>query len=203
MLKKKKSGKKKEAEEIKKIAEMANFIYIRQKGPYGNGTPVLNAKHLIGNEPFAMLWGDDLFFGKTPRLKQLMQVYDKYSDPVINAVAIDDEGTKKYGVIDGQEIEPRVFQVKSVVEKPGPKKAPSRLGAVGGFILTPDIFEILEKTPLGKGGELWLVDAIFTLSKKRPLYACQVDNIYYDIGSPAGLLKANIEISKFKKNEFD
>ncbi|MBU1164512.1 UTP--glucose-1-phosphate uridylyltransferase GalU [Patescibacteria group bacterium] len=195
----KRNGKAKLANEMKKIAEMANFIYIRQKGPYGNGTPILNAKHLIGDEPFAVLWGDDLFLGKEPRLKQLIKVFNKYGDPVINAVNIDNEGTKKYGVIDGLQVEKNVFQLKTIIEKPGPKKAPSRIGAVGGFVLTPDIFEILEKTPLGKGGELWLVDAIFRLMKKRPVYACRVDAEYYDIGSPLGWLKANMAVAKKQK----
>jgi len=192
----KKSGKAALAKELKKIAEMANFIYLRQKGPYGNGTPVLNAKHLIGDEPFAVMFGDDLFVGKTPRLKQLISVYDKYQDPVITVIPTDAEGTKKYGVIKGTKVEKKVYQVDTIVEKPGPKNAPSRLASISGYVFTPDIFEALEKTPLGKGGELWLVDAIFRLSKKRPIYACQVDAKYYDIGSPAGWLKANFEIAK-------
>lgn len=195
----KKSGKKQRALEMKKIAEMANFIYIRQKGPYGNGTPVLNAKHLIGNEPFAVMFGDDLFVGKTPRLKQLIKVFQKYTDPVLTVVPVDREGTKKYGIIDGEKVEDKVYQVKTIIEKPGPQKAPSRLASVASYILTPDIFQTLEKTPLGKGGELWLVDAIFRLSKTRPIYACQVDAKYYDIGSPAGWLRANFELAKDKK----
>ncbi|PIS04874.1 MAG: UTP--glucose-1-phosphate uridylyltransferase [Candidatus Buchananbacteria bacterium CG10_big_fil_rev_8_21_14_0_10_42_9] len=188
-------GKSSMASAMKKIATMANFIYIRQKGPYGNGTPVMNCKRIIGNEPFAVLWGDDLFIGKEPRLKQLIDVYEKYQDPVITSVKIDDQGTEKYGVVDGTEVEPSVLQVKTIVEKPGPKKAPSRIGAFGGYILTPDIFPILEKTKLGKGNELWLVDAIFTLAKKRPIYAKLVDAKYYDIGSPLGWLKANINLA--------
>jgi UTP--glucose-1-phosphate uridylyltransferase len=193
----KKNGKEEMREEVKKIADMANFIYIRQKGPYGNGTPVLNAKKIIGNEPFAVIWGDDLFINKKgqPRLKQLMNVYDKYQNPVLTAMKIDDEGTKKYGVIDGKEIEKKVYEVKKIVEKPGPDKAPSRIGTIGAYILTPDIFESLEQTKIGQGNELWLVDAIFNLSKKRPLYACLVDGYYYDTGSKLGWLKANVDFA--------
>ncbi len=188
-------GKKDYCDSIKKIAMLANFIYIRQKGPYGNGTPVLNAKPVIGKEPFAVVWGDELWHcapGR-PHLKQLIQVYEKYTDPVITLKPIDDEGTGKYGVVDGVKVEKDVYEIKSIVEKPGPKKAPSRLGSFGGYILTPDIFQALEKTKLGKGGELWLVDAIAAVGKNRPLYGKVIDGIYYDSGSKLSWLKANME----------
>ncbi len=192
----KKQGKTEQREEIKKIADMANFIYIRQKGSYGNGTPVLNAKKIIGDEPFAVIWGDDLFINNgQPRLKQLMKVYEKYQDPVLSAIKIDAEGTKKYGVIDGIKIDSNVYQIKKIVEKPGPESAPSRIGTIGAYVLTPDIFETLEKTKIGKGHELWLVDAIFNLSKKRPIYACLVEGEYYDTGSKIGWLKANVDFA--------
>ena len=197
----KKVGKKDKAEEVKKIADMANFVFVRQKGPYGNGTPVLSAKKVIGDEPFAVMWGDEFFYTKKkPQLKQLIDVFDKYGDPVLTAYKTDAEGTKKYGIIDGVQVEKNTYQVKRVVEKPGPSKAPSRLASLGGFILTPDIFEALEKTKLGKGNELWLVDAIFKLLKKRPIYACEVDGTYYDTGSELGYLKANIDFALRDKN---
>lgn len=204
----KKQGKEEIRERIKKIADLANFIYIRQKGPYGNGTPVLNSKHVIDDEPFAVIWGDDVIIGQEkPHLTQLMEVYEKYTDPVLSCIQTDDEGTKKYGIIDGIEIEKDVYQVKSIIEKPGPAAAPSRIASVGGYILTPDIFEELEKTPLGKDKELWLVDAIFRLAKKRPIYAKKIKGQYFDVGSKLGWLKANIEMglkheetaSEFKK----
>jgi len=192
----KKTDKEELRQEIKEIADMANFIYIRQKGPYGNGTPVLNAKKVIGNEPFAVIWGDDLFINKgQPRLKQLIKVFEKYGDPVLTAIKITDEETKKYGVIDGTKVETNILQIKKIVEKPGPGKAPSRIGTIGAYILTPDIFTSLEKTPIGQGGELWLVDAIFNLSQKRPLYACLVKGTYYDTGSKLGWLKANVDFA--------
>ncbi|MBU1178107.1 UTP--glucose-1-phosphate uridylyltransferase GalU [Patescibacteria group bacterium] len=191
----KKQGKNKIREEVKNIADMADFVYIRQKGPYGNGTPVMCAKKVVGDEPFAVLWGDEFFHSKVPRLKQLIEVYDKYTDPVMTAYPTDDEGTSKYGILDATNIEKNVYQVKKIVEKPGPAKAPSRLAAPGGYILTPDIFDILENTNLGKDGELWLVDAIFALSEKRPIYACEVDATYYDTGSKLGWLKANVDLA--------
>lgn len=191
-----KQGKIKRAEEIKKIADLANFIYIRQKGPYGNGTPVLTAKEIIGNEPFAVMWGDEFFYTKKkPQLKQLIEVYEKYENPVLTAYKTDVAGTRKYGIIDGVKVDKNAYKVNKIVEKPGPLKAPSRLASLGGFILTPDIFEELEKTKVGKDGELWLVDAIFKLSKKRQIYACAVDGVYYDTGSKMGYLKANIDFA--------
>ncbi|OGH88018.1 MAG: UTP--glucose-1-phosphate uridylyltransferase [Candidatus Magasanikbacteria bacterium RIFOXYC2_FULL_42_28] len=192
----KKQGKEEVAEQLKKIADLANFIFIRQKGPYGNGTPVLCAKDIIGDEPFAVMWGDEFFYcPKKPHLKQLMDVYEKYGDPVITAQKTDDEGTKKYGMIDGVEVEKGVYQVKKIVEKPGPEKSPSRLGMFGAFILTPDVFTALETTKLGKGGELWLADANAKVLKKRPYYACEVDGKYYDTGSKLGYIQANVDFA--------
>jgi len=122
-------------------------------------------------------------------------VYDKYGDPVVTTRMVSDEDTKKNGIIDALEVEKGIYQVKKIVEKPGPEKAPSRLASLGGFIFTPDIFEALEKTKLGKGGELWLVDAIEKVLKKRPIYACLVDGTYFDTGSKLGYLKANVEFA--------
>lgn len=192
----KKQGKDELVEEVKKISDMANFIFIRQKGPYGNGTPVLCAKEVVGNEPFAVMWGDEFFYApKKPHLKQLIDVFEKYGDPVLTGYEVDDEGTEKYGILDAVEVEKNVCQVKTIIEKPGPKKAPSHLASLGGFILTPDIFEALEHTVLGKSGELWLVDAIFKILKKRAVYACKVEGTYYDTGSKLGYLKANVDFA--------
>jgi UTP--glucose-1-phosphate uridylyltransferase len=122
-----------------------------------------------------------------------MNIYECYKSPVLTAYPVDDEGTKKYGIIDGEKIEANVIKVKNIVEKPGPVKAPSRIATLGGYILTPDIFDVLRKTALGKGKELWLVDAIFSLAKKRPIYASLIKGKYYDVGSKIGWLKANID----------
>ena len=192
----KKQGKEEKAEEVKKIADLANFIFIRQKGPYGNGTPVLCAKNIIGNEPFAVMWGDEFFYApKKSHLAQLVEVYNKYQEPVLTAYRTNAEGTKKYGILDAKTIEKGVYEVKNIVEKPGPEKAPSRLASLGGFVLTPDVFDELENTKLGKDGELWLVDAIFKLLKKHKIYAKEVEGDYYDTGSKFGYLKANVEFA--------
>jgi len=189
-----KNGKQEQLEKLRKISKLANFIYIRQKGPYGNGTPILNARRIIGDEPFAVLWGDDIMIGLKPGLKQLVEVYEKYQGPVLAALTVDDSGTNKYAILDTQTIENDIYQVKSIVEKPGPAKAPSHLGQAHGYLLTPDIFDILAHTPLGKNNELWLVDAISQLIQKRPVYARKIEGTYYDTGSKLGWLQANIAL---------
>lgn len=186
-------GKQRALDEIKDISKLANFIYIRQKGPYGNATPVLNAAHVIGDEPFAVLFGDDVFDCAVPRLKQMLDVFQHYGDPVVAALKTDDTGTEKYGIIDpGAKVGERVWQMKGVVEKPGPEKAPSKLAAVGGYVLTPDVFEEIRNLKPGAGGEYVTLDAIHGLMKKRPAYACEIEGEYHDTGSKIGWLKANI-----------
>jgi UTP--glucose-1-phosphate uridylyltransferase len=119
------TGKLRALEEIKRIGKLANFVYIRQKGPYGNATPILNCQHLIGNEPFAVLYGDEVFTGKVPRLRQLIETFERYNDPVLGVIPVDAEGTRRYGIIDPKAtVEKNVFELKGMVEKPGPEKAP-------------------------------------------------------------------------------
>jgi UTP--glucose-1-phosphate uridylyltransferase len=186
-------GKLQALQEIKAISKLANFVYLRQKGPYGSATPIMNARHVIGDEPFAVLFGDDVFLSEKPRLRQLLDVYEKYGDPVLTAIKTDDEGTKKYGVIDpGTEVADGIFEIKGVVEKPGPEAAPSRLASVGGYILTPDIFDAIDQLKPGVGGEFILLDAISAIGKKRPIYACEIEGEYHDTGTKIGWLKANI-----------
>ncbi len=183
-------------EQVKNISSMAKFVYVRQKGPYGNATPILNCEHLIGDEPFAVLFGDEVMTGKLPRLAQMVQTFEKYGDPVLAAIHTDDKGTEKYGIIDpAAEVEKNVYQLKGVVEKPGPKKAPSRLASIGAYVLTPDIFSAIRKTKRGHGGELVLLDAIFFLMKKRPAYARLIQGDYYDTGSKIGWLEANVKLA--------
>lgn len=190
-----KQGKTESLNEIKKIAELANFVFLRQKGPYGNGTPILNARHLIGDEPFAVIWGDEPIFSAVPRLKQLIAVYEKYRGPVVTGYEVDDEGTNRYGIIKSHLLEGNVYQVDDIVEKPGPQAAPSRLASLGGYILTPDIFDLLARATPGRGGEVWLVDAIAKLRKTRSVYACKIEGTYYDVGSKLGWLQANVALA--------
>lgn len=188
----KKNDKTTQLEIVRNIPKMANFIYIRQKGPMGNGTPVLNARNIIGNEPFGVFWGDEFYHcKKEPWIKQLVKTYEKYQHPVMAVMPTDDEGTKRFGIIDGQKVDSNTFLINKIAEKPGPKKAPSRIAAVGGYILTPDIFPILEKTKPGRGGEIYLVDAIKELNKKRPVYGAVINGEYFDGNNTLGWLKAN------------
>lgn len=189
-----KAGKLEQLEEVQKIAEMANFIYIRQKGPYGNGTPVLNAEAIIGNEPFAVIWGDEFIYAEPPRLKQMIEVFDKYNDPVISAVRVKKEYLNKYGIAKINPVEDKVYEIEEIVEKPEPDKAPSDLATHGAYILTPDVFEALHNLKPGKGGELWLTDAINMLKPKHKIYAREIENgKYYDTGNKLEYLKANID----------
>ncbi len=196
----KESGKQKELEEVRKIAEMANFVYIRQKGPYGNATPVLCAEPAIGNEPFVVIWGDEFIFAEPPRLKQMIEVYDKYGGIVISGVRIKNKAdVSRYGIADIEHIgkEKNVFKIKSIVEKPQPEKAPSNLATHGAYILPPEIFAEIKKLKPTKGGEVWLIDAINALQKKGvPLYACEIKNgKYYDTGNKLEYLKTVVEFA--------
>lgn len=187
-------GKKQQLEEVRRIADIANFIYVRQKGPYGNGTPVLAAKEVIGDEPFVVVWGDEFIYSKPPRTKQCIEVFEKYGDPVISAVKVAKKDVTRYGIADVKHIEKNVYQIFGMVEKPEPEEAPSTLAAHGCYVLTPDIFPELERVKPGKGGEIWLVDAIAALMKKRPIYACEIkDGKYYDTGNKIEYLKTVIE----------
>lgn len=191
-----KCGKAEQLEEIRKIARMANFIYIRQKGPYGNGTPVLNAEPIIGNEPFAVIWGDEFIYAQPPRLKQMIEVFNKYKDPVISGVRVKKEYLNKYGIARVRPVEDKVFEIEEIIEKPEPEEAPSDLATHGAYILTPDIFEALRSLKPGKGGEIWLVDAINKLRKNHKIYAREIENgKYYDTGNKLEYLKANVEFA--------
>jgi UTP--glucose-1-phosphate uridylyltransferase len=191
-----KTGKREVLKEVRRVARLANFIYIRQKGPYGNVIPVLNAESVLGGEPFAVLWGDEVITGKTPRLKQLMETYETYGHPVIAVVPVDPEQTKRYGVIDPKrKIAKGVYELKGMVEKPGPEKAPSLLASIGGYILTPDIFGEIRRMKPGHGGEYVLLDAIKMLMKKRPIYAREISGEFLDTGTPLKWLKANLKVA--------
>ncbi len=187
-------------EEVKKIADMANFIYVRQKGPYGNGTPVLAAEPAIDNEPFAVLWGDEFIYAKPPRLAQMIPVYEKYGGIVISGVKIEKkEDLKRYGIADLEPVsgEQNVYKIKAIVEKPEPDEAPSQIATHGCYILPPEIFSALKRLQPGKGGEIWLTDAINLLkSEGVPVYAVEVENgKYYDTGNKLEYMKTSVELA--------
>jgi UTP--glucose-1-phosphate uridylyltransferase len=190
-------GKEKELKEVKRIAELANFIYIRQKGSlYGNAIPIISAQPVIGNEPFVALWGDEFIWAEPPRLAQMMEVYKKYKGAIISAVRIETkDDLSRYGIGDLESIDEGIFKVRKIVEKPLPEEAPSNLAVHGAYILPPEIFEIIKNLKPGKGGEIWLIDAINELIKNDyPVYACEIKNAkYYDTGNKLEYLKTVVE----------
>lgn len=201
-------GKHKLMEETKKISDMANFIYIRQKGMYGNGTPVLSAEPVIDNEFFAVMWGDEFIYSNPPRLSQMIEVHEKYGGAVISAVRIDKkEDLKRYGIAEVEPVEGNVFKIKKIVEKPNPDEAPSNLATHGAYILPPEIFGILKNQKPGTGGEIYLPEAIDELIRTGyPVYACEIENgKYYDTGNKLEYMKTAVELALEHpdiKNEF-
>lgn len=189
------SGKSDKAEEIRALAEMANFIYLRQKGPYGNATPVIAAKHLVRDEPFAVIWGDEFIYSDPPRLKQLIDCYEKYGHSVISGVRIEKkEDLSRYGIAQIKPVEGNIYQIEKIVEKPVPGEEPSDVATHGAYIFTPTIWEHLDKLQAGKSGEYWLPDAVSALMRQEPVYTVIVENAhYYDIGDKLGFIEANIE----------
>ncbi len=182
-------------EELKKISQMANFIYIRQKGPYGNAIPVLTAEPVIENEPFAVLWGDEFIYAQPPRLKQMIEVYEKYQG--ISGVKIEKKSDlSRYGIADLEHVEKNIYKIKKIVEKPEPDQAPSQIATHGGYILPPEIFSAIKKLKPGKGNEYWLVDAINLLKKEGfPVYTVVIRNgRYYDTGNKLEYMKTVVEM---------
>jgi UTP--glucose-1-phosphate uridylyltransferase len=195
---------------IEAISEMANFVYVRQKGMYGNGTPLLNVRDVIGDEPFIYTWSDDFIVSTPPRFEQLISVYKKYNCSVLASIrAQEDEDYSRYGFAGGKEIEPGLIDMDTVIEKPGKAKAPSDLANVSGFLFTPDIFNYLEKvlTSLKPGEEFYYNDALrLMMADGHRVLAKEItDGTYYDTGSKLGWLKANVDFALADpklKNEF-
>lgn len=178
--------------DIDAISNLANFIYVRQKGPYGNGTPVLCAEPAINNEPFAVIWGDEFIHAQPARLAQMMAVYEKKGGVVLSGFRIENkEDLKKYGIADIEPVENNIYKVKAIIEKPDPDSAPSDLGIIGAYILPPEIFEALRNVNPGKSNEIWLVDAINILKNSGvPVYAVAIQNgKYFDTGSKIEYMK--------------
>ena len=153
-------------------------------------------KPIIGDEPFVAIWGDEFIYATPPRTLQCIEVFEKYGDPVISAVRVPKEDVSRYGIVEAVNVEKNIWQIKKLLEKPAMEEAPSNLAAHGCYVLTPDIFPILERVGPGRGGEIWLTDAIKELMKTRPIYACEVANAkYYDTGNKLEYLKTVIEFA--------
>lgn len=180
---------------VREIADMANVHYIRQKQPKGLGHAVLVAKQFIGNEPFAVLLGDDVVVAKKPCIGQMMEQFDKYQSSILGVQTVSREIVNKYGIIDGEQIADRIYKVEDMVEKPAIDKAPSEVAVLGRYIITPEIFEYLETQEEGCGGEIQLTDALKRLAKNQAVYAYDFKGHRYDVGSKMGFLQANIEFA--------
>ncbi len=194
-------GKHKLLSEVQRIANLVTFCYIRQKKALGLGHAVLTAKRIVGNEPFAVLLGDDIIDAQIPVLKQMLDVYRRYPATILAIQKVPKSQTGQYGIIDARKIEDGVYLVKDLVEKPSPAKAPSNLAIIGRYILMPEIFSALEHTRPGKGDEIQLTDGLRLLMKKQPIYAYEIKGVRYDAGDKLGFLKATVEFG-LKNREF-
>ncbi|HXH75138.1 MAG TPA: UTP--glucose-1-phosphate uridylyltransferase GalU [Bacteriovoracaceae bacterium] len=186
----------KELELIRKIGTMVSVTSVRQKEQLGLGHAVLMAKNMIGNEPFAVILGDDIVINKEPAIKQLMNVsLANDGSPVIGVMEVPKSDTSKYGIVTGETVDAKTLRMTGMVEKPKPEDAPTNLATPGRYILTPDIFSILETIPRGAGNEYQLTDAINVLCKKRNVFAYKFEGERFDTGSMPGYMDATIDFS--------
>lgn len=195
-------GKEKTLREVREIADMVKIFYVRQKQAMGLGHAILCAKEFVGNEPFAVLLGDDIIDGDRPCLAQLLEVYRKYRGTVLALEQVPMENISSYGCVKANQLSEQVFEVLDMVEKPKQEEAPSNLAIIGRYILTPDIFPILEKQKPGKGGEIQLTDAIRQLLHEEAVYGCRFEGVRHDCGDKLGFLKATVDMA-LKRKEFN
>jgi UTP--glucose-1-phosphate uridylyltransferase len=185
--------------QIRAISDLAQVYYVRQKEQLGLGHAVLMAKDLIGHEPFAVILSDDVVVGERPCIGQLIHAYEETHSSVVAVMEVPQEETFRYGVIGGEQVagstDPRLYHVTDLVEKPEPSAAPSNLAIIGRYVLTPKIFEKLEQTPRGAGGEIQLTDAIQALMQEQDVYGYAFDGVRYDAGTTMGWLKASVELA--------
>jgi UTP--glucose-1-phosphate uridylyltransferase len=180
--------------EVKRPAEVS-MAFVRQKERKGNGHAVTITRDFVGDEPFAIFFPDDVILHGLPAIGQLMSVFERTGATVLAVQKVPLEDVVQYGVIDPQEIEPRLYKVRRVIEKPSVEEAPSNLTTVGRFIATPELFDVLEETPPGRSGEIWLMDAFDRLIARQDVYACEYQGLRFDCGRPLGLLQASIHLA--------
>jgi len=185
---------------VRGVSEIARISYTRQKQALGLGHAIYQAKDFVGDEPFAVLLADDVVDAEKPALKQMIEVFEKYNAPVIATMQVEGEAISRFGVIDAEEVEPNVFKIKDMVEKPAYKDAPSDLAIIGRYILTPDIFGAIETTEKGSGGEIQITDAMRDLLKTRDFYAVKLEGTRHDAGDKLGFLIATVEFA-LKRND--
>lgn len=178
--------------DVRRIPRMAKFVYVRQSEPLGDGHAILCAKEVLGREPFAVLFGDDLVDSRVPALAQLIKAFEKTGAPVIGLEKIEKKDSQKYGIIEPAESRGRMCRIKSLVEKPSPAHAPSNLAIIGKYIITPQVMDELEQVGKGKDGEIRLIQAFQRLARKTPVYGYEVEGKRYDTGDKLGYLQATI-----------
>jgi UTP--glucose-1-phosphate uridylyltransferase len=176
--------------EIRKISNLINFSYVRQGEPLGLGHAVLVTRNLVGDEPFAVILGDDVIDATPPALRQMIDVFNEMQGPVLAIERVPKSDVSAYGIIDAEEVKPGVYRIKDMVEKPPRDEAPSDLAIIGRYILTPDIFPALEATASDRSGEIQLTNGLRRLLKERPIYGCRVNGVRHDTGNKLGFLKA-------------
>jgi UTP--glucose-1-phosphate uridylyltransferase len=188
-------GKRDQLAEIRKISDMINFAYVRQGEPLGLGHAVLTTRALVGDEPFAVILGDDVIDADPPALRQMVQVFDEVQGPVLAVERVARDQVSAYGVIDAEPMQDGVYRIRDLVEKPSPEEAPSNLAIIGRYILTPDVFETLATTTRDRSGEIQLTNGLRQLLQRRPLFACEIKGVRHDTGNKLGFLKAVVHFA--------
>ncbi|MDD2909198.1 MAG: UTP--glucose-1-phosphate uridylyltransferase GalU [Candidatus Gracilibacteria bacterium] len=188
-------GKTKELAEVEKISSLANIAYVRQPVPKGDGDALLRAAHLMGDEPFLVLFGDDLIKGKKSGAEQLIEAFHRKGSPVIALEKVPDSKVSSYGILETKSAEGKIHLASKFLEKPKSTETTSRLGVIGKYILTPDIFDYLRKAPQGKDSEIRLADAFVLMMQDRDIYGVEMEGIRYDTGDKLGFLKATIDFA--------
>ncbi len=196
----KNKGKEKLLKEIEKISELANIHYIRQKEPLGLGHAIYCAKSFVGNEPFAVMLGDDIVRSNKPCIKQLIEKYEEYGSTIIGVQEVEKKDVNKYGIVKGSKLTGKVYKVEDLVEKPNLEEAPSNIAILGRYVISSEIFEILKETEPGAGDEIQLTDGLKKLSKKEDVYSYIFDGKRYDVGNKLGFLEATVEFALEDKN---
>ena len=181
--------------DVRAVSEMARISYVRQREALGLGHAILQARDFVEDEPFAVMLSDDIVDAETPALQQMLEVYEKYEAPVVGTMRVEGEAISRFGVIDAEEVSDGVFKIRDMVEKPPFAEAPSDLAIIGRYILTPDIFDEIERTRAGAGGEIQITDAMRALLKKRPFYAVRFNGTRHDAGDKLGFLIATVEFA--------
>ena len=183
-------GKKEQLDEIRKISNLINFSYVRQGEPLGLGHAVLTTRALVGDEPFAVILGDDVIDADPPAIRQMIDVFNEVEGPVLAIERVPRETVSSYGIIDAEEVRPGVYRIRDLVEKPPVDEAPSDLAIIGRYVLTPDIFTSLENIGKDRTGEIQLTNGLRQLLRSRPIYGCEIEGVRHDTGNKFGFLKA-------------